>query len=134
MSRDWVKDINDMQDKFGVHDWMKENPEKHYEFLKFRLKFIQEEIDESFHSLYNSDPEETVDALIDMCVVAIGTLDAFGVDAHKAWDKVLEANMAKEKGMKASRPNSLGLPDLVKPEGWVGPDHTGNHGLIGDID
>jgi len=38
--------------------------------------------------------------------------------------------MNKQVGIKASRPNPLGLPDLIKPEGWVGPDHTGNHGLL----
>ena len=25
---------------------------------------------------------------------------------------------------------SLGLPDLIKPQGWVAPNHNGNHGLI----
>ena len=65
---------------------------------------------------------------MDLCVVAIGTLDLFEVDAHKAWDEVLKANMSKKVGVKESRPNPLGLPDLIKPEGWVGPDHTGNTG------
>jgi predicted HAD superfamily Cof-like phosphohydrolase len=74
------------------------------------------------------DGEEIVDGLIDLCVVAIGTLDLFEVDAHKAWDEVLKANMSKKVGVKESRPNPLGLPDLIKPEGWVGPDHTGNTG------
>ena len=23
MSKDWVKDINEMQTKYGVHDWIK---------------------------------------------------------------------------------------------------------------
>jgi hypothetical protein len=43
---------------------------------------------------------------------------------------VLEANMAKEVGRKESRPNPLGLPDLIKPEGWTAPSHEGNHGII----
>ena len=74
-----------------------------------------------------------VDALIDLCVVAIGTLDAYGVDANMAWDEVLDANLNKEVGVKESRPNPLGLPDLIKPMGWVGPDHTGNHGALTEI-
>ena len=77
------------------------------------------------------DAEEVVDAMIDLCVVAIGTLDIYRVDSHKAWNEILRANMAKEPGVKPSRPNPLGLPDLIKPEGWTGPDHTGNHGLLG---
>jgi hypothetical protein len=32
--------------------------------------------------------------------------------------------MQKRSGVKAERPNPLGLPDLMKPEGWVGPDHS----------
>ena len=37
--------------------------------------------------------EEVVDGLIDLCVVAIGTLDALGVDPYRAWDEVHKANM-----------------------------------------
>ena len=58
-----------------------------------------------------SNPEEMIDGLIDLCVIAIGTLDIAGVDADKAWEEVLEANMAKEVGIKPGRPNPLGLPD-----------------------
>ena len=73
--------------------------------------------------------KRVVDGLIDLCVVAIGTLDAMGVNVHKAWDEVLTANMAKEVGVKESRPNPLGLPDLIKPEGWIAPVHFPNHGI-----
>jgi predicted HAD superfamily Cof-like phosphohydrolase len=85
------------------------------------------------HAAKTNNAEEVVDALIDLCVVAIGTLDAYGVNAYKAWDEVHTANMAKEVGIKATRPNPLGLPDLVKPEGWTPPTHADNHGLISKI-
>jgi len=133
MSKDWVKDINDMHAKFGVHKWMDDNQsenEKLNKFLEFRLKFLAEELNETTLAFESKDPEEIVDGLIDLCVVAIGTLDAFGVDAYKAWDQVHNANMAKEPGVKESRPNPLGLPDLIKPEGWNGPSHDGNHGHL----
>ena len=74
-----------------------------------------------------------MDALIDICVFAIGTLDAMEVDAFDAWDRVHKANMNKEVGIKAERPNPLGLPDLIKPEGWTAPSHENNHGLIGEV-
>ena len=131
MSKDWVKDINDMHAKFGVHKWMDDNQsenEKLNKFLEFRLKFLAEELNETTLAFESKDPEEIVDGLIDLCVVAIGTLDAFGVDAYKAWDQVHNANMAKEPGVKESRPNPLGLPDLIKPEGWEGPSHKDNTG------
>ena len=40
---------------------------------------------------------------------------------------------SKEVGRKETRPNPLGLPDLVKPEGWEAPSHEGNHGKLNDI-
>ena len=38
--------------------------------------------------------------------------------------------MNKEVGVKPGRPNPLGLPDLIKPADWVGPDHTNNTGIL----
>ena len=61
-----------------------------------------------------------------------GTPDA-DLDADEAWDRVHTANMAKQVGKKDGRPNPLGLPDLIKPDVWVGPDHGGNHGLLSEI-
>lgn len=134
MSNDWVKDIHDMQTKFGTRDAVeKMDKDKLLAFLTFRLKFLQEELDETKSALINGDPEEIVDGLIDLCVVAIGTLDAYGVDPYKAWDEVLDANMSKEVGVKEGRPNPLGLPDLIKPEGWTAPSHEGNHGMLPDF-
>ena len=133
MSNDWVKDIADMQDKFGTREWVKNNPEKLKDFMTFRLDFIEEEFMETVKAFVENDPEEMVDGLIDICVVAIGTLDAFGVNANEAWNRVLEANMAKKVGIKKERPNPLGLPDLEKPNGWKAPSHEGNHGILNNI-
>lgn len=133
MSKDWVKDINDMHAKFGVHDWVKlksKDPRVMSEFMKFRMNFIREEFNETVEAAKREDAEEIVDGLIDICVVAIGTLDAYGVNAHEAWDQVHNANMSKEPGVKESRPNPLGLPDLIKPKGWKGPSHKDNHGIF----
>ena len=129
MSRDWVKDIWNMHKHYGVHPVVDNmDAETLKKFLEFRINFLQEELDEL--KANKDNPEEIVDALIDLCVVAIGTLDGFAVDSHKAWDAVLEANMNKTTGVKATRPNPLGLPDLIKPEGWTAPSHEGNHGLF----
>lgn len=129
MGYDWVLDIEDMHYKYGVNEKIRNfDKDKLKQFLEFRVKFLEEELTELKDNIDN--PEEIVDALIDLCVVAIGTLDAFDVDAHQAWDAVHEANMNKQVGVKASRPNPLGLPDLIKPEGWTAPSHEGNHGLL----
>ena len=92
----------------------KMDSEKLKKFLEFRTNFLQEELDE-LKKADNAD--DVVDALIDLCVVAIGTLDSFDVDPYRAWDEVLKANMNKEVGIKEGRPNPLGLPDLMKPPG-----------------
>ena len=127
----WVKDLADMHAKFGVNPVVREfDKEKLLAFLNFRIKFLQEELTELIES---KTADDAVDALIDLCVVAIGTLDAFDVDADISWDRVHAANMAKNVGVKASRPNPLGLPDLIKPEGWQGPTHTDNVGLFSKI-
>ena len=132
MSQYW-DNITDMHLKFGADIWVKKQiREKNYEnlktFLTFRLAFIQEELNETGTALRNGDSEEVVDGLIDIMVVALGTLDLFGVNADVAWQQVAASNITKKVGIKEGRPNPLGLPDLVKPEGWVGPDHSDNHG------
>tara|TARA_B100001057_G_scaffold193466_1_gene194332 strand:- start:428 stop:838 length:411 start_codon:yes stop_codon:yes gene_type:complete len=136
MSKDWVKDIRDMQYKYGVHKWIhdnKNNPDTLKRYLEFRIDFLKEELEETETALIQMDSEEIVDGLIDLCVVAIGTLDAFGVDPYKAWDEILKANLSKEVGVKPERPNPMGLPDLIKPDDWEGPDHSDNHGKLNNI-
>jgi predicted HAD superfamily Cof-like phosphohydrolase len=136
MSKNWVKDIADMHKKYGVNSKVAElSQESLGALLKFRLDFLAEEYNELCAASLSRpvNAEETVDALIDLCVVAIGTLDLFGVDAHAAWDEVLRANMNKEVGIKPSRPNPLSLPDLIKPEGWTAPSHVGNYGTLTKI-
>ena len=133
MSKDWVKDIHLMQGKYLTRQWVNDNPEKLKDFLAFRLDFLEEELTETVKAFAMNDGEELVDGLIDLCVVAIGTLDAFGIDPYKAWDEVLKANMSKEVGVKPTRPNPLGVPDLIKPDDWKAPSHIGNHGKFNDI-
>ncbi len=129
MSNNWVQDIHNMHAHYDMHVKFAEfDDEKKLKFLQFRTDFLQEELNELKDNMNN--PEEIVDALIDLCVVAIGTLDAYGIDSHRAWDEVLRANMAKQVGVKQGRPNPLGLPDLMKPAGWEGPSHAGNHGSL----
>lgn len=130
---DWANDIYMMHNKFGVKEWFDKNKDDKdlmRKYIMFRMLMIGEEYQETLSAINNSDAEEVVDGLIDMCVFAIGTLDVMGVDANEAWDRVYKANMAKTPGVKVGRPNKFGLPDLIKPAGWQGPDHDGNHGDI----
>ena len=131
---DIFEDMRQMHDKYGVHNWMANaTPEQLSKFLQFRIDFLNEELTETTEAFANKDAEEVVDGLIDLIVIAAGTLDAFGVDGNAAWQQVLKANMAKEVVVKPTRPNKLGLPDLIKPSGWQAPDHSGNHGTFGNM-
>ena len=121
-----------MHKRFGVDTWVQNNPDKLEEFLQFRVNFLDEELDETKAAIKAGDVDEIVDGLIDLIVIAAGTLDSFGVDGARAWNEVHKANMAKEVGVKPSRPNPLGLPDLVKPVGWKAPSHIGNGGIFSD--
>lgn len=143
MSKNWVQDIADMHTKFGVNAKLRELDSAKLEaFLKFRIDFLEEELEEMRKALVDYQggkidgskaADDTVDALIDLCVVAIGTLDGFDVNAYEAWDRVHNANMSKEVGIKESRPNPLGLPDLIKPAGWTAPQHADNVGMLNKV-
>lgn len=136
---DWVRDIAEMHTKFGVNPVIRTlDQDKLKQYLQFRIDFLQEELNELHDALH--DPwftkdraDETVDALIDLCVVAIGTLNAFDVNAHEAWARVHDKNMQKNVGVNANRINPLGLPDLIKPQNWQPPSHLDNIGLLARV-
>jgi predicted HAD superfamily Cof-like phosphohydrolase len=142
---DMVNDIHEMHTKFGVREVIQTfDKDKLQTFLKFRLDFLREELVEAYVAAgykveFNAskqseasieDAEDVVDAMIDLMVVAEGTLDAFNVDSNLAWERVHDKNMQKEPGVKPGRPNPLGLPDLIKPPGWTPPTHADNIGLL----
>lgn len=133
---DPFRDVADMhRDKFGDLPARVRSlgPDRAAEFLEFRLKFLGEEFDELAEAAETGDAAGVVDALVDVCVVAVGTLHAFGVDPAEAWRRVHAANMAKRPGVKPGRPNPFGFPDLVKPAGWQAPDHSGNTGILAEV-
>ena len=122
----WYQDIIEMHRTFGhteVFNKIAEDEEHLGRLLRFRLEFIGEEYHELLKAYEGKDAEGIVDALVDLMVVIIGTFHCMAVDADDAWDEVHNANMRKVSGTNPSRPNELGLPDLVKPDGWEPPDH-----------
>jgi predicted HAD superfamily Cof-like phosphohydrolase len=116
-----LQDIKTMMDHYGFKPEQL-TPER----LKFRLSLLQEEFGELQIAMSNQDAPETVDALIDIVVIALGTLHLAEVDVDKAWRTVHTANMQKLKGKKPGRPSDGW--DLYKPLNWVAPDHENNTG------
>lgn len=93
------------------------------ETLEFRKKFMVEELTEFLQSHYRGDVEGCADALIDLVYVAMGTAVMMGLDWQPMWDEVQRANMSKVRATSASQSKRGTALDVVKPEGWRGPDH-----------
>jgi len=109
--------VKAMHEKFGLANdgkpWHLEPHEK-----AFRVKALQEELDE--YNLANTLVDE-YDALLDLIVFAVGTLDRQGLPLLEGFEKVMKANMAKEVGQNGEKRGGF-KRDLVKPKGWVGPE------------
>jgi len=125
----WHKDLHLMHERFGI-TVSGMDPALLADFLRFRVAFLREELGELEAATTACD---AVDALIDLCVVAVGTLDLYGVDVGEAWSRVMAANSSKMAGSNPKRPSRFGHPDLVKPEGWVAPTHADNVGLLSEV-
>jgi hypothetical protein len=101
-------------------------------FLQFRLMFVVEELKETIRAFDHNNAEELIDGHIDMIQVLVGNFVFMGVDLEKAWEAVFTPNMSKEVGVNSTRQGSGGI-DLFKPQGWVAPDHSNNHGRLPEI-
>lgn len=93
--------------------------------VRFRLKFLQEELDEITKAADLRNLPQFVDGLVDLTYVALGTAHLCRVPFDYCWDEVHAANMRKERAASADdnrsvRRHSL---DVVKPAGWVAPNH-----------
>ncbi len=64
---------------------------------QLRINLLQEELDELKEALNANDPQETLDALIDLQYVLDGAFLSFGMQAVKdlAFDEVHRSNMSK---------------------------------------
>lgn len=114
---DIFEDISKFQEQFGF-----DTADVDENFLAHQIGFLQEELNETKEAFMYADAEGVIDGIVDLIVVAVGTLKFFTQYGHdvSAWKKVMTANMAKEVGFNDSRPDSGGI-DLVKPKGWKPP-------------
>ena len=86
---------------------------------KFRIVALREEISEYEES---TELVDEYDALIDLLVFTVGTFERQGFNLQDGFDAVMQCNM--QKNLAGSDANSKrGFKrDLVKPEGWIGPE------------
>ena len=84
------------------------------------VKLIAEESQELIDAIMANDATETLDALIDIIVVATGAIHSLGADAEGAWKEVMSTNFAKidkETGKVRKREDGK----VLKPQGWQSP-------------
>lgn len=107
-------------EKFGI-DMPKSSQHLTQDVHNYRVNFLKEELHEYITAV---DLEDKIDALIDLVVVAMGTAYMHGFNWEAHWEEVFRANMAKRKAQHASESKRGHSLDIVKPEGWKGPNHT----------
>ena len=71
MSNDWAKDIHNMHEHYGFHKAVEKLSAKQMiEYFEFRVKFLEEELNELKSA---TNPDDARDARSDLGVVASGT-------------------------------------------------------------
>lgn len=93
------------------------------ETFAFRLGHLEEELAELSYSQKHGDLEGVADALVDLVYLAMGTAIAMGLPWEKLWAEVQRANMSKVRAKSKEESKRGSALDVIKPEGWVGPNH-----------
>lgn len=120
------QDVGEFQEKYGLdnvtHLGTGPRPED-AELMAFRVKFMREELDEFIEGLEEGDEAKMADALVDLVYVVLGTAHFRGYPWQQLWDDVQAANMRKVRAQSDGSDSKRGSSfDVVKPEGWVGPN------------
>ena len=115
---DMLSNINSFYEMFGYPSQKRPCiPSSQRELTLFRIKLLQEELDEFKEAIKNEKIDDALDALVDIVYVALGTAWHFNLPFEKAWAVVHKANMEKLPG-KSQRH----YQDAIKPKGWKRPD------------
>lgn len=109
--------VKAMHQKFGLTN--DEGPSAlSHEEKQFRISALQEELNEYAEA---DDLVKQYDALLDLIVFAVGTLERHGFPLLSGFEAVMRANMKKEVGQNGNKRGGF-KRDLVKPVGWTGPE------------
>lgn len=116
-------DIRAFHEKFGlqtaqVPSYLTED------LFRFRLQFMQEELDEFAEAHENDSLINAADGLIDLVYVAQGTALLMGLPWMHLWKTVHTANMQKVRALRIEDSKRGSKYDIIKPKGWTPPDHS----------
>jgi NTP pyrophosphatase (non-canonical NTP hydrolase) len=87
----------------------------------YRIRFLQEELDELENAYINKDLTEVADALIDIVYVAMGTAHMHNLPWEELWNEVQQSNLRKERTTSLKESSRMTMLDVVKPENWKAP-------------
>lgn len=93
------------------------------DMVKFRVDFLQEELDEYKKAIEEGNLENQFDALLDLVYVAVGNAHLQGFPFNEGMSLVQAANMSKIRALRESDSKRGSTYDVVKPEGWTPPNH-----------
>lgn len=97
------------------------------EAAEYRIKFLHEELLEYVLAHANCDQVTAFDSLLDLAYVAYGTALLMGITPqqwHEGFTVVHSCNMAKERATSADQSKRGSTLDVIKPDGWTGPEHA----------
>lgn len=122
------EDVGEFHAKFGLANVNEDGVKPRLisqELIDFRVKFLQEELDELKAAYEANDLAKIADSLVDLVYVALGTAHLHGLPWGQLWAEVQRANMAKERALRAEDSARGSTYDVIKPQGWTPPDIDG---------
>jgi predicted HAD superfamily Cof-like phosphohydrolase len=131
-----IKSVLEFHQKFDLPDGTVDKLSNDKHAQAFRLGFLQEELDELHEALEQGDRVKAFDALLDLAYVTYGTALFMGVDPwqwHEGMAAVQKANMSKERAVSKDQSKRGSTFDVIKPEGWTGPEQRLKEVLSWDV-
>jgi predicted HAD superfamily Cof-like phosphohydrolase len=119
-----LTDIRDFHVKFGLEY---SGPPRllDKEDARFRIKLMHEELAEYKKAEAENDLAGSLDALVDLIYVALGTAYRQGLPFKEGWGIVQTCNMTKVRALPDGSNSKRGSAfDIAKPEGWVAPNYS----------
>jgi predicted HAD superfamily Cof-like phosphohydrolase len=89
---------------------------------KFRIAFLEEELNEYKKAVTENNIHDQFDALIDLVYVALGTAALHAFDFNAGFNLVHNANMNKILAKHEGESKRGYAYDIIKPPGWVAPN------------
>lgn len=122
----YYRDVGEFHRKFDIpaFDPRKACTFPSKEIVDYRVKFLEEELQELKDAIEANDLIEVMDALADIVYVACGTAHYFNAPFAQIWAEIHRANMDRIKVTPENcPPEKKYRPDLViKPPGWKAPE------------